>query len=251
MKSLREALRIFLEEAYRGKKVPESVSTLADSLSRVTSFEDLVEVQGVETPADGVVSVRLGNHVYPHMKLVIRKDRERFYFGVDTHDGPNRIPPSLPGYEQFQVIMKENDRIKHSVQKRFSEIFSVSDGAEISAQSRGRVLVVDDESFVRDILTRLLSSFGFEVLSAGSADDGLKLVRDNRFVCCFLDIMMPDKSGYQFIEELESEKMRDFPIIFVTGMHPQHIKEDIADELILKPFTASILKEKLAIFGLF
>lgn len=251
MKSLKKALNIFLDEAYSGQVPPEPIRKLADSVSNVKNFPELVSVDGVESPAINVVSVRLGNRFYPHMKLVIRKEGDGFHFAVDSHDGPDRIPPSLPGYERFRKIIQENEQIRETVQRRLAEKFQGTDLDDHTQSSKGFVLVVDDESFVRDIMGRLLSSFGFEILSAESADAGLDLARNKLISCCFLDIMMPEKSGYQFIEELEGSGLRKFPIVFVTGMHPKHIREDVADGLILKPFTASMLKERLSKFGLF
>ncbi|RLE18836.1 MAG: hypothetical protein DRJ08_05485 [Acidobacteria bacterium] len=251
MKRLKKAVDIFLNIAYEGKDLPEPIAQLAESISGVKSFSELLEVQGVESPAEGVASIRLGNRMYPHMKLVIRKEENQLHFAVDTHDGPDRIPPNLPGYERFKPIIQENERIRETVQKCLTEEFHNSDPESVAQTSKGCVLVVDDESFVRDIVERLLSSFGFEVLSASGADAGLDLVRKKPVLCCFLDIMMPGKSGYQFIEELEAEGLRKFPIVFLTGMHPKHIREDVADGVILKPFTASMLRDRLSAFGLF
>ncbi len=250
MKSLKKALEIFLDEAYKNKKIPEAIQVLSDKISKFKDFSELLSSPDLESPADGVVAIRLGNHLYPHMKLVVRHEDGQLHFAVDTHDGPDRIPPSLPGYERFREVIRENARIRDAVQRRLADHMEQSEdnGAQ---PSRGRILVVDDESFVRDILSRLLCSFGFDTLTVDSANQALEQVRENHFSCCFLDIMMPGKSGYQFIEELKEEGLKTFPIVLVTGMNPKHIRTDVADGLILKPFTASMLKEHLSSFGLF
>jgi len=250
LKSLKKALDIFIDEAYLDADLPEPVANLVKAISDVDEFSKLFTIEGIESPAEGVASARLGNRLYPHMKLVIRKEGNRLYFAVDTHDGPERIPPSLPGYERFRAVMQENEQIRETVQRRIAKELYTADPDRRSQPSCGCVLVVDDESFVLDIMDRLLSSFGFEMLSAGSADVALDLVRNNHVSCCFLDIMMPGKSGYQFIEELEAEGLRKFPIVFLTGMHPKHIHENVVDGLILKPFTASMLRGQLSRFGL-
>ncbi len=253
MKSLKKALQIFIDEAYAGVDLPGPAANLAKSISEVKTFSELFTVEGIESPAEGIVSARLGNRSYPHMKLVIRQEGDQLYFAVDTHDGPDRIPPGLPGYERFKGLMQENKRIREAVQRRLAEELYKKEKAHPihSSHTSVSVLVVDDEHFVLDIMGRLLSSFGFKILSAESTDAGLDIVRNNPVSCCFLDIMMPEKSGYQFIEELESEGLRKFPIVFLTGMHPKHIQKDVADGLILKPFTAAMLQESLSQFGLF
>ncbi|NOZ14019.1 MAG: response regulator [Acidobacteria bacterium] len=250
MKSLKKALAVFLDEAYKGTEIPEPVRALSDKISGLNNFSELLAIPDLESPADGVVAIRLGNHLYPHMKLVVRKEGGQLCFAVDTHDGPDRIPPSLPGYERFREVIRENARIRDAIHSRLAGHMK-QPGADNTQPSRGRILVVDDESFVRDILSRLLHSFGFDTVTADSADQALEQVRKNRFSCCFLDIMMPGKSGYQFIEGLEAEGLKTFPIVLVTGMNPKHIRMDVAEGLILKPFTASMLKEHLSAFGLF
>ena len=65
-----------------------------------------------------------------------------------------------------------------------------------------RVLIVDDEPDIRDSLEMLLSSEGYRVELAQNATEGLKRMESSSFDLVLLDLMMPDKSGLQVLEEV-------------------------------------------------
>lgn len=248
MRTIREAIDIYMAEAYRNQAPSEAVRTEADRIRALSDTPDrLFDDERLEHPAPDMVAFRLGNSLYPHMKLVMRRTPDGLIFGVDTHDGPDRIPPDLPGYERFQRIIRENGRIRDRIHRRLledlpSEELSGGNGA-------GRILVVDDEPFVGEIMTRLLAAMKFRVHVVDSADAALAAARRESFRCCFLDIMMPDKSGYELVEELEQACLKTFPIVFVTGMHPDSIRRDLADDVVLKPFTRGMLADALRRVG--
>src|SRR5258707_13194945 len=82
--------------------------------------------------------------------------------------------------------------------------------------SRGSVLVVDDEPDIRESLEILLSSEGYRVELAPNATEGLKRVESSTFDLILLDLMMPDKSGMQVLEELRGRD-RETPIFLITA----------------------------------
>ena len=59
----------------------------------------------------------------------------------------------------------------------------------------GRVLVVDDEEVVQDVLETLLSRSGYEVTSAGSAETASDLLAMEQFDAVLLDLMLPGRGG--------------------------------------------------------
>ncbi len=253
MMTPRQAIEIYLDEAYGSEPVTQSVLAFLKELEpQLDDAAALMANPELEHPQPDMVALRLGNTDYPHMKLVMRSTKEGLVFSVDTHDGPERIPPTLPGYERFQQIIERNARIRNRIQRRLAgwNITDAASGDATTEQNRGDILVVDDEPFIGEIMGRLLRSLAFRVHYASSARDGQRLAGKLKFRCCFLDIMMPGKSGYEFLEELEDKGLRTFPIVFVTGMHPDNIRKELADDVILKPFTRSMLAERLRRFGL-
>lgn len=101
-----------------------------------------------------------------------------------------------------------------------------------------RVLVVDDTSNVRAMLTDYLTSQSFEVLAASDGREALDVVRTSNPDLILLDIMMPTMDGYQFITHLR--RTSSTPVIMITAK--QHELDVIrgfdlgADDYITKPF---------------
>src|ERR1700681_614839 len=84
------------------------------------------------------------------------------------------------------------------------------------AASRGHILVIDDETDIRESLEILLSADGYRVDLAPNATEGLKRLENSTFDLVLLDLMMPDKSGMQVLEEIRGRD-RETPIFLITA----------------------------------
>ncbi len=82
--------------------------------------------------------------------------------------------------------------------------------------SRGRILVIDDEPDIRESLEALLSEEGYHVELAANATEGLKRLESSSYDLVLLDLMMPDKSGMQVLEEIRARD-RETPIFLITA----------------------------------
>jgi DNA-binding NtrC family response regulator len=82
--------------------------------------------------------------------------------------------------------------------------------------ARGRILVIDDEPDIRDSLEALLSSENYRVELAANATEGLKRLESSAYDLVLLDLMMPDKSGMQVLEEVRTRD-RETPIFMITA----------------------------------
>jgi FixJ family two-component response regulator len=101
------------------------------------------------------------------------------------------------------------------------------------------VLIIDDDSRVRESLGRLLSSVGLKVELFASIPDFLKADRPMGPTCLVLDVRLPGQSGLDFQRELAASNIH-IPIIFITGygdipMSVQAMKGG-AIEFLTKPF---------------
>src|SRR6478672_9203804 len=81
---------------------------------------------------------------------------------------------------------------------------------------RGHILVIDDEPDIRESLEILLSAEGYRVDLAPNATEGLKRLENSTFDLVLLDLMMPDKSGMQVLEEIRTRD-RETPIFMITA----------------------------------
>ena len=108
-----------------------------------------------------------------------------------------------------------------------------------SAPCVGRVLIVDDDEPVRQILRRHLESAGFDVLTASSGGDGLGLLRaDWTIRLVLLDLNMAGTNGWGFRRaQAGDERLTDIPTVILTGAplpEISHAELGAADYL-LKP----------------
>jgi two-component system NtrC family sensor kinase len=113
---------------------------------------------------------------------------------------------------------------------------------------RARILVIDDERAVRDLISDALSSEGHEVLTAENGKQGLDLIARYRFDLVFCDLRMPEMDGQALYEEVQ----RDHPqvlkrIVFVTAQanSPDYgpFLRESRIPVIEKPFTLSQLRQ--------
>lgn len=82
--------------------------------------------------------------------------------------------------------------------------------------SRGRILFVDDEIDIRKSANDLLRLSGFEVETAGKGDDGLEMLRADRFDVIVSDIRMPGTGGMELLEGARAHDP-DLPVVLLTG----------------------------------
>ncbi len=113
------------------------------------------------------------------------------------------------------------------------------------SKAKAKVLIVDDEEDIREILAFNLKSEGYETLTVSSAEAALKVL-DNSVQIILLDIMMGGMSGYHFAEKIRKQGYQQ-AIIFITAKDSEN--EMLtgfsigADDYITKPFS---IKEVLA-----
>ncbi len=81
------------------------------------------------------------------------------------------------------------------------------------------VLVVDDESDIRDAVTELLAEEGYRVLKAGDGAEALKKARAFHPDVVLLDLMMPGMSGWEFCAERKGDpELSRIPVIVLSAL---------------------------------
>jgi len=103
-----------------------------------------------------------------------------------------------------------------------------------------RLLVVDDEPSIRDLLTASLRFAGFEVHAAADGAEALRLAEQHRPDLVVLDVMLPDLDGFTVTRRLR-ERGRDMPVLFLTAR--DELSDKIngltvgGDDYVTKPFS--------------
>jgi len=108
--------------------------------------------------------------------------------------------------------------------------------------SNDKVLVVDDEEYIVELITYNLVSAGYKVISANNGIDAIKLVKEEKPKLILLDLMIPGKDGYDVCKEIRSNSdMKGISIIMLTAKSEEFDKvlglELGADDYITKPFS--------------
>ena len=118
--------------------------------------------------------------------------------------------------------------------------------ALLPEQNPLRVLVVDDEDFVRELLKEILEFEGCTVTIAQNGDEALDLFQDGHFDGVFTDVGMPGMSGWELAQAIR-EQREMIPIAVITGwgeaVGSDEQKAAGVDWVIAKPFTADRISE--------
>ncbi|MBV6394573.1 MAG: Alkaline phosphatase synthesis transcriptional regulatory protein PhoP [Anaerolineales bacterium] len=106
-----------------------------------------------------------------------------------------------------------------------------------------KILCVEDEPEMVDLIRLILNRRGFEVTGASGGVDGLNKIRASRPDLVLLDLMMPDMDGWEVYQQMKADNaLKDIPVIVVTakaqsidkvlGLHIAKV-----DDYIAKPFS--------------
>ncbi len=113
-----------------------------------------------------------------------------------------------------------------------------------AAEATARVLVVDDEDAITDLVATALRYEGFDVAVASAGREALSVMRSYRPDVVLLDVMLDDIDGFEVIRRMTSEGMR-VPVLFLTARDmPEDRVHGLtlgADDYICKPFSLAEL----------
>jgi len=106
------------------------------------------------------------------------------------------------------------------------------------------ILVVDDESVIREVLEKILQKGGFSVTTVGSGKLALRYLKSYRVDLLITDIKMPEMSGLELLKEVKL-RFPEIAVIIMTAFGDSYSVKDAllqgADEYITKPFKADEL----------
>jgi DNA-binding response OmpR family regulator len=111
-----------------------------------------------------------------------------------------------------------------------------------------KILLVDDEPDIVEVIQDRLEAYGFTVITAGTGLEALKKLSMEKFDGVFLDVKMPEMGGIEALEEIRKRDTQ-IPIIIITSSSTREAAIDAvakgANEYILKPFEWEELKAKV------
>lgn len=106
-----------------------------------------------------------------------------------------------------------------------------------------KIIVIDDDTAVTDLLSVLLKSHGFDVRATNNSSEGLNLIRDDKFDLVILDLMMPEMDGWEICKEVRA--FSQVPIIVLSALNDPSMVASVldagADDYLTKPTPSRIL----------
>lgn len=118
------------------------------------------------------------------------------------------------------------------------EASDIETGGNVPGDDAPHLLVIDDDTRIRNLLKQYLSENGFRVTVAGNADEARRKLRGLDFDLMVLDVMMPGESGVDLTKSLRQEKT--IPILMLTALSETDSRiaglEAGADDYLPKPF---------------
>jgi signal transduction histidine kinase len=111
-----------------------------------------------------------------------------------------------------------------------------------------RILVVDDEEPVREMVSKIINLIGHEVVTIGSGKEALEILKNEPFSILITDIKMPEMDGFELMKAVRNQ-FQDIYIICMTAHGGSYTYTDVvgagAKDYITKPFTIDEMRAKL------
>lgn len=111
-----------------------------------------------------------------------------------------------------------------------------------------KILIVDDEPIMRDVLVFRLRKEGYHVQSANDGEAALKILASEKFDIIITDILMPFISGFELLKSLKEQKSES-PILMLTSLESDTAEAKAfelgADDFMTKPFSPGELSKRI------
>ncbi|WP_448582518.1 response regulator transcription factor [Thermaurantiacus sp.] len=158
--------------------------------------------------------------------------------------------PLVVGEEQLPARAPEQARPRPVLDRRSAPVglqdvdaaagsASPAISSESELKKSARLLLVEDDRLLADVLARMLEGAGYTVYVTALGDDALELARAYRFDAVLLDLTLPDLPGQSVLKALRAGRA-DMPVIILSGENSLAVKlegfEEGADDYIVKPF---------------
>ena len=106
-----------------------------------------------------------------------------------------------------------------------------------------KILVIDDDTAITELMGMLLKTFGFEVLTTNIAEEGIRLAREAEPNVILLDLMMPDLDGWQVCKAIRQTS--SVPILVLSAINDPRLVASVldvgADDFLVKPVPSGVL----------
>jgi signal transduction histidine kinase len=155
------------------------------------------------------------------------------------------------GPPAIATLKDETWEVRRAAAKALGEVLNISISVmrSPSVVKTSKVLIIDDEPAMLEVMNFLLKDEGFEVEIARDGVSGIRLAKEKHPNIILLDVMMPNMDGWEVCRRLR--EITDVPIIFVTAKGAvEHVVKGFslgAEDYVIKPFRFSELVSRMKV----
>ncbi|MCC6260360.1 MAG: response regulator transcription factor [Anaerolineales bacterium] len=106
-----------------------------------------------------------------------------------------------------------------------------------------KILVIDDDTAITELMSMLLKTHGFDVATANSGAEGIAMAQAQEFGVILLDLMMPDIDGWQVCKSIRA--CNNTPILVLSAVNDPRMVASVldsgADDFLVKPVPSGVL----------
>jgi len=114
-----------------------------------------------------------------------------------------------------------------------------------------KILIVEDDRFLRELISRKLINEGYEVIEAVDGEEGLKRIKEEKPALVLLDLILPGMDGFEVLERVKSDpSTAQIPVIILSNLGQREeiergLKLGAMDYMIKAHFTPGEIVEKI------
>ena len=134
------------------------------------------------------------------------------------------------------------------------EKVNIKDAGALSSQKGKKVLLIEDDKFLCDLMIRKLKDEDFEVFVAMDGEEGLRSAIENKPDLILLDLILPAMDGFEVLERIrQNELIAEMPVIILSNLWEKDdveraMKLGAKDYLIKAHFTLNEIVDKVRTF---
>jgi CheY-like chemotaxis protein/putative methionine-R-sulfoxide reductase with GAF domain len=237
-------LVVFSQERYKFKNQDEKVLNLW--ATQIGELQDFLSSY-LQTRLDGNLVKILGNIELLKFRLRNKKSIQ----ASDLLDALDRLENVILESSQNLDRLHEEPTLEEKseeepVEEIFVEELITIEGERIPSMEKRRVLIVDDQPIITDLLVDIMKRMGYGSEVALGGKDGLKIFAKDDFDLVITDLGMPDISGWEVSRSVKKQKS-SVPVILITGWgvepDPHKVEDSGVDFVINKPFQIDQLEK--------
>jgi len=114
-----------------------------------------------------------------------------------------------------------------------------------------KILIIEDDKFLRELITRKLSSENFEIIGAIDGESGLKMLQEQKADLVLLDLILPGMGGFEVLAKIRQDpQIANVPVIILSNLGQREdvekgLKLGAVDYLVKAHFTPNEIIEKV------